>query len=127
MVDIEMRGTNQRDVVTCPGTATVALPSREHGAVALPDPPADLQAQAIALMERHHELAAERKNGTHRGDPAVLGVGFGALDRALGSLSSAKPEPSGASGHQALPLGSCLHPPAHGAGLRVHRLADLLS
>ena len=26
LVEIEMRGTNQREVVTCPGTATVALP-----------------------------------------------------------------------------------------------------
>ncbi|MDD9371517.1 MAG: MaoC family dehydratase N-terminal domain-containing protein, partial [Acidimicrobiales bacterium] len=39
LVDIEMRGTNQRDVVTCPGTATVALPSREAGPVVLPNPP----------------------------------------------------------------------------------------
>ena len=31
VVDIEMRGTNQRGEVTCPGTATIALPSREHG------------------------------------------------------------------------------------------------
>ena len=34
VVDIEMRGTNQRDTVTCPAKATVALPSREHGPVA---------------------------------------------------------------------------------------------
>ena len=40
-VDIEMRGTNQRGTVTCPGRATVALPSREHGPVVLPDPPAE--------------------------------------------------------------------------------------
>ncbi|MFI5041027.1 MAG: MaoC family dehydratase N-terminal domain-containing protein [Acidimicrobiales bacterium] len=61
VVDIEMRGTNQRDVLTCPGKATVALPSREHGPVVLPDPPADLQAQAVAMMQRHHELVEERK------------------------------------------------------------------
>ncbi|MHB8465341.1 MAG: FAS1-like dehydratase domain-containing protein [Acidimicrobiales bacterium] len=61
LIDIEMRGTNQRDVVTCPGTATVALPSRTHGPVKLPDAPADLQAQAVALMERHHQLIRERK------------------------------------------------------------------
>jgi acyl dehydratase len=59
VVDIEMRGTNQRDVVTCPGKATVALPSREHGPVTLPDPPADLKAQALTMMERHHELIAQ--------------------------------------------------------------------
>jgi hypothetical protein len=60
VVDVEMRGTNQRGVVTCPGTATVALPSREHGPVELPAPPADLQTQAEALMARHRELEAER-------------------------------------------------------------------
>jgi acyl dehydratase len=61
VVDIAMRGTNQRDVVTCPGTATVALPSREHGPVVLPEPPADLQAAAAAMMKRHYELLEERK------------------------------------------------------------------
>ena len=60
VVDVEMRGTNQRGDVTCPGTATIALPSREHGPVALPEPPADLQEQADALMARHRELVAER-------------------------------------------------------------------
>ncbi len=60
VVDIEMRGINQREVVTCPGKATVALPSREHGPAVLPDPPADLQAQAITMMERHHQLVEER-------------------------------------------------------------------
>jgi acyl dehydratase len=63
LVDIELRGTNQRDTVTCPATATVALPSREHGPVRLPEPPADLQEQARTVMARHQELAAERKAG----------------------------------------------------------------
>jgi acyl dehydratase len=61
LVDIEMRGTNQRDVVTCPGTATVALPSRDHGAVVLPQPPADLQQQASERMGRHGQLVTERQ------------------------------------------------------------------
>jgi hypothetical protein len=61
VVDIEMRGTNQRDLVTCPGKATIALPSREHGPVVLPEPPVDLQTTATAMMERHYELVAERK------------------------------------------------------------------
>src|SRR2546427_273303 len=61
VVDIEMRGTNQRDVVTCPGTATVALPSREHGAVVLPEPPADLREQAASRLERHGQIVRERK------------------------------------------------------------------
>jgi acyl dehydratase len=61
VVDIEMRGTNQRDVVTCPGKATVALPSREHGAVVLPEPPADLREQAASRLERHGQIVRERK------------------------------------------------------------------
>jgi hypothetical protein len=61
LVDIEMRGTNQRSVVTCPGKATIALPSRAHGPVRLPEPPAELQAQAVTMLERHHEIARERK------------------------------------------------------------------
>jgi acyl dehydratase len=63
VVDLEMRGTNQRGTVTCPGKATVALPSREHGPVALPEPPTDLQAQAIAMLKRHHEIVEERRAG----------------------------------------------------------------
>jgi acyl dehydratase len=61
VVDIEMRGTNQRDVVTCPGTATVALPSRDHGAVVLPEPPVDLRPQAAQRLERHGQIVRERK------------------------------------------------------------------
>jgi hypothetical protein len=61
VVDIEMRGTNQRDTVTCPAKATVALPSREHGPVRLPETPADVQAQAVAMLERHHEIVADRR------------------------------------------------------------------
>jgi acyl dehydratase len=61
VVDIEMRGTNQRGDVTCPGAATVALPSREHGPVVLPEPPVEFQAQATQRMARHGELVAERK------------------------------------------------------------------
>jgi acyl dehydratase len=66
LVDIEMRGTNQRDVVTCPGTATVVLPSREHGPVVLPDPPADLQREAMERMARHDEQLARRDRGRGR-------------------------------------------------------------
>ena len=47
--------------MTCPAKATVALPSRQHGPVRLPEPPADLQAQAVAMLERHHEIVAERR------------------------------------------------------------------
>lgn len=61
LVEIEMRGTNQRETVTCPGKATVALPSREHGAVVLPPPPADLAQQAAERLGRHGEIVRERK------------------------------------------------------------------
>ncbi len=69
LVDIEMRGTNQRGDVTCPGRATVALPSREHGAVELPKPPAELQLQATARMERHRQLLAERAAHSRAASP----------------------------------------------------------
>ncbi len=38
-VDVELRAVNQRDELTTPGHATILLPSREHGAIRLPDPP----------------------------------------------------------------------------------------
>ena len=37
-VDLELAVTNQRGEVTAPVTATVLLPSREHGPVVLPAP-----------------------------------------------------------------------------------------
>lgn len=39
-VRVDIRCTNQRGVVTSPGHAVVLLPSREHGPVKLPKPPA---------------------------------------------------------------------------------------
>ena len=59
-VDIEMRATNQRDVVTTPANATVMLPSREHGPVVLPEPPPEIQRKAIEMMMRHREILRER-------------------------------------------------------------------
>jgi len=56
VVDLELRGVSQRGENTCPATATVALPSREHGAVHLPEVPTDLAEQAAKMMERHQEL-----------------------------------------------------------------------
>jgi acyl dehydratase len=38
-VHVELQTRNQRDVVTSPGSATILLPSREHGPVRLPEPP----------------------------------------------------------------------------------------
>lgn len=54
-VDLDIRCTNQRGQVTTPGHATVLLPSREHGAVRLPDPPGgggSLQETLEAIAER---------------------------------------------------------------------------
>jgi Acyl dehydratase len=59
LVDIELRGVNQRGENTCPATATVLLPSREFGPVQLPEVPSDLAEQAEHMMRRHRELRAE--------------------------------------------------------------------
>jgi acyl dehydratase len=51
-VDLELSAENQRGEQTTPGHATILLPSREHGAVRLPDPPggaSDLQ-QALEAI-----------------------------------------------------------------------------
>ncbi|WP_395107987.1 hypothetical protein [Actinomadura sp. SCN-SB] len=60
-VDIDFRATNQRDQVTAPAQATVLLPSREHGPVPLPEPPAELKQRAVRLMGRHRELKRSRE------------------------------------------------------------------
>jgi acyl dehydratase len=57
-VDLEVSCTNQRGEVTTPGHATLLLPSRQHGQVRLPDPPAaDLQ---VALEEIAARWTADR-------------------------------------------------------------------
>jgi acyl dehydratase len=61
VVDLELRATNQRDLVTCPAKATVALPSREQGAAIPAGAPADLAAKAITVMERHHQLTEAQR------------------------------------------------------------------
>ena len=57
VVDVAFRCTNQRGEETAMGEATIALPSREHGAVVLPTPPADLQRRAVEILRRHGELS----------------------------------------------------------------------
>jgi acyl dehydratase len=47
-VDIALRTVNQRGAETTSGTATVLLPSREHGPVRLPEPPGADPEQALA-------------------------------------------------------------------------------
>jgi acyl dehydratase len=54
-IDLDIWGENQRGEVTVPGHATILLPSREHGAVHLPDPPGgatDLQSALDAVVTR---------------------------------------------------------------------------
>ena len=57
VVDVELRATNQRGEDTVTGSATIALPSREHGPVALPRPPVELERVAATMFRRHCELA----------------------------------------------------------------------
>ena len=59
VVELEVTGTNQRGTQTCRATATVMLPSREHGPVVLPSPPehlirrgAEMTATAAARRRR---------------------------------------------------------------------------
>lgn len=55
-------GDRQRGDVTCPGSATVALPSRQGGSeVVLPDAPEEFSTVAQSLLARHNELKAEGK------------------------------------------------------------------
>jgi acyl dehydratase len=52
-VDLALRARNQRGDETTTGTATILLPSREHGQVRLPDPPgAGLDSAMRAIIER---------------------------------------------------------------------------
>lgn len=60
LVDLEMRMVNQRDVESAYGSATVALPSREHGLPVFPSVPQDIQRQAAKMFARHNELSAAR-------------------------------------------------------------------
>jgi len=63
LVDVDITMSNQRDTVTAIATATIQLPSRDHGAIELPQVPADLHQQADTMFARHQELrAAKRKS-----------------------------------------------------------------
>jgi acyl dehydratase len=48
-VDLQLRSDNQRGAVSTLGTATILLPSKEYGAVRLPDPPGNAHDLAAAL------------------------------------------------------------------------------
>ena len=61
-VDLDIWGENQRGDTTTPGHATILLPSREHGAVQLPDAPggATTCADALAaLVDRFARMEEE--------------------------------------------------------------------
>lgn len=58
-VDVDLRTRNQRGEITSPASATMLLPSREHGPVRLPDPPADTLEDAFAVtIDRFAERRA---------------------------------------------------------------------
>ncbi|MBF9033332.1 hypothetical protein HKCCE2091_03690 [Rhodobacterales bacterium HKCCE2091] len=59
IVELEIAAVNQRDEVTAPGSATVLLPSREHGPVVLPEPRLELRRRGAEMMAE----AAERRRG----------------------------------------------------------------
>src|SRR2546423_7525043 len=66
-IDLDLGSTNQRGEETTPGHATILLPSREHGAVRLPDPPdgaADLQGALEGIAARFAPEATDRGPGT---------------------------------------------------------------
>ena len=46
LIEVEVRGVNQRGEINCHADATLLLPSREHGAVALPPVPEDVANRA---------------------------------------------------------------------------------
>jgi acyl dehydratase len=60
LVDVQMTMTNQRDVETTFGQATVSLPSRDAGSALLPRVPNELQRQVDRMYARHRELSAKR-------------------------------------------------------------------
>jgi hypothetical protein len=50
LVDLEVKGTNQRNEVNVSAKATVLLPSRDSGPVVLPLPDEELRARGARLM-----------------------------------------------------------------------------
>ena len=56
-VDLEIWGENQRGETTCPGHATVLLPSKEHGPLRLPEPPGGATTCAATLDALVHRFA----------------------------------------------------------------------
>lgn len=63
LVDVSVEVRNQRGEATAQADATISLPHRELGAAALPEPPRDLQRQAVRMFERHGELIRQADRG----------------------------------------------------------------
>ncbi|MGI8335569.1 FAS1-like dehydratase domain-containing protein [Actinomadura scrupuli] len=59
-VDLDLRTRNQRGEITSPASATVLLPSREHGAVRLPGPPGRATTLEAAFDATIGRFAQER-------------------------------------------------------------------
>lgn len=59
-VDLDVWGENQRGETTTPGHATILLPSREHGAVRLPEPPGRATGCADLLRALVDQFAEQR-------------------------------------------------------------------
>lgn len=57
-VDLDIQGENQSGEITCPGHATILLPSLEHGPVRLPDPPGGAK-----TLEELMQVLIRRYNG----------------------------------------------------------------
>jgi len=51
IVDLELASTNQRGENTCPGTASVILPSRETGPIVLPTPEPETVRRAAGILD----------------------------------------------------------------------------
>ncbi|MGX1702010.1 FAS1-like dehydratase domain-containing protein [Microbacterium sp. NPDC055357] len=63
LVDVTIRATNQRGEETARGEATISLRSRETGLSLFPPVPAELQAKALEMLDRHGELLRESSAG----------------------------------------------------------------
>lgn len=66
-VDVDIWGENQRGEITCPGHATILLPSREHGPVRLPDPPGGATTCQEALDALVARFAAQEAAAAEEG------------------------------------------------------------
>jgi acyl dehydratase len=62
LVDLAVEVTNQRGQMTAQADATISLPSRERGPALLPQPPAELQRDALRMFARHGELAGGQRD-----------------------------------------------------------------